>query len=207
MLALTVVRSASQGLTVCRSEEATSNGWPAISARAKSETRRWATSLEPDGVRKDVSPAPTAKPRTAKEAASASARRSSHARRRRGTTVAVGGGCLRRGCRRRQRRDAVGKRLRRGFTRRVVTDRVAQRREALILRGERRIVAHLALERERGHGVELAVESGVEPEKPLAHVPVGHGSDPQGLGEKARARASRDITVPTGASVASAISR
>ena len=39
MSALTVVRPASQGLTVWRSDEATSNGWPAISARAKSETR------------------------------------------------------------------------------------------------------------------------------------------------------------------------
>ena len=89
----------------------------------------------------------------------------------------------------------------------MATDRVAQRREAPILGGERRIVAQLALERERSHGVELAVEGGVELEQPVAHVPVGHGSALKVLASEARARASRDITVPTGASVASAISR
>ena len=162
-------------------------------------------------MRSDVSPAPTAKPRTAKEAAIASARLSSHARRRNGTTVAVGArGRLRRGNRRsgrRQRRDAVGKRLRGRFTRRMTADRVTQRCEAPVLGGERRIVAHLALERERGHGVELAVERGVEPEKPLVDVAVGHASALKVLASMARARASRDITVPTGVSVASAISR
>ena len=93
------------------------------------------------------------------------------------------------------------------FTRRVTTDRVAQRREAPVFGGDRRIVAHLALELERGHGVELAVQGGVEPEKPLVHVPVGHASALKVLASMARARASRDITVPTGVSVASAISR
>jgi hypothetical protein len=92
MVPLTVVRLASQGLTVCRSEEATSKGWPAISARAKSETRCCATSPEPGGARSYVSPAPTAKPRTTNEAAIASARLSSHARSRNGTIVAVGAG-------------------------------------------------------------------------------------------------------------------
>ncbi len=56
MVPLTVVRLASQGLTVCRSEEATSNGWPAISARAKSETKCCATSGEPSGVRSGRKP-------------------------------------------------------------------------------------------------------------------------------------------------------
>ena len=179
MLALTVVWPASQGLTVCRSEEATSNGWPAIAARAKSDTRYCATSPDRGGARSDMNPAPTAKPRTAKEAAIASARLSNHARRRSGTTVALGARRgLRRGRWRRQRSDAPGKRLRRGFTRRVAANRLTQRSEALIFRRERRIVAHRALEGERGHRVELAVERGVEPEKPLVRVPVGHGSVP-----------------------------
>ena len=83
---------------------------------------------------------------------------------------------LRRGRRRRQRRDALGKRLRRGFPRRMTADCVTQRRETPVLAGERRIIAHLALEGERGHRIELAVERSVEPEEPLVHVPVGHGS-------------------------------
>ena len=213
MVPLTVVRLASQGLTVCRSEEATSNGWPAISARAKSETRCWATSGEPAGVRSDVSPAPTAKPRTAKEAAIASARLSSHgAPPKRHDRRGRGCGRLRRGSRRsgrRQRRDAVGKRLRGRFTRRVTTDRVTQRCEAPVLGGEGGIVAQLALELERAHGVEFAVQGGVESQKPLVGVAVGHASASslKVLASMARARASRDITVPTGVSVASAISR
>ena len=80
----------------------------------------------------------------------------------------------------------------------MTADRVAQRCEAPVFGGERRIVAHLALELERGHGVELAVEGSVEPQKPLVRVPVGHGSALKVLASMARARASRDITVPTG---------
>ncbi len=89
----------------------------------------------------------------------------------------------------------------------MTTNRVAQRCEAPVFGGERRIVAHLALEPERGHGVELAVEGSVESQKPLVHVPVGHALALKVLASMARARASRDITVPTGVSVASAISR
>ena len=89
----------------------------------------------------------------------------------------------------------------------MTTNRVAQRRKAPVFGGQRRIVAHLALELERGHGVEFAVQGGVEPQKPLAHLPVGHASALKALASMARARASRDITVPTGVSVASAISR
>ena len=89
----------------------------------------------------------------------------------------------------------------------MTTDRVAQRREAPILGGERRIVAQLALELERAHGVEFAVQRSVESQKPLAGVAVGHASALKVLASMARPRASRDITVPTGVSVASAISR
>ena len=89
----------------------------------------------------------------------------------------------------------------------MTTDRVTQLCEAPILGGERRIVAHLALEFERAHGVEFAVQGSVEPEMPLVDVAVGHASALKVLASMARARASRDITVPTGVSVASAISR
>ena len=109
--------------------------------------------------------------------------------------------------RRSQRRNAVGERWRRRFARRMTTDRVAQRCEAPVFGGERRIVAHLALELERGYGVKFAVEGSIESQKPLVHVLVGHASALKVLASMARARASRDITVPTGVSVASAISR
>ena len=71
--------------------------------------------------------------------------------------------------------------------------------------GDGGIVAQLALERERAHGVELAVQGGVESEEPI--IALGHASALRVLASMARARASRDITVPTGVSVASAISR
>ena len=89
----------------------------------------------------------------------------------------------------------------------MTADCVTQRSETPVLAGERRIVAHRALEGERGHRIELAVERSVEPEEPLVRVPVGHGSALKVLASMARARASRDITVPIGVSVASAISR
>ena len=116
------------------------------------------------------------------------ARPSSHARAsKRNDRRDRGCGPLRRGSRRSgrgQRRDAVGKRLRGRFARRVTTDGVTQRSEAPILGGDRRIVAHLALEFERSHGVELAVQGGVESEQPFVDVAVGHASGPQGLGEQ-----------------------
>src|ERR1700722_1628219 len=90
-----------------------------------------------------------------------------------------GGGRLRRGSRwsgPRQRRDTIGEHLRGRFTWRVTTNGVAQRREAPILGGERRIVAHLTLELERAHGVQFAVKRRVKPEKTLVDVAVGHAS-------------------------------
>ncbi len=65
--------------------------------------------------------------------------------------------------RRRQRRDAVGERARRGFARSVAADRVPRRRDELVLRRKRRVGAHLALEFKPIGGVELAVESRIEP--------------------------------------------
>ena len=65
----------------------------------------------------------------------------------------------------------------------MTTDRVTQRCEAPIVGGERGIVAHLALEFERAHGVELAVQGGVESEQPLVDVAVSHGLRPQSLGK------------------------
>ncbi len=106
---------------------------------------------------------------------------------------------------RRKRRDAVGKRARRGLAHSMTADCVAQRGEPTVLGRKRGVFAQGAFEFERPHGVELAVESGVKPQEAL--VSIGHGSALKVLASKARARASRDMTVPIGASVASAISR
>ena len=89
----------------------------------------------------------------------------------------------------------------------MTTDRVTQVRQAPVFGGEGRIIAQLALELERAHGVEFAVQCGVESQKTLVGVAVGHASALKVLASMARARASLDITVPTGVSVASAISR
>ena len=185
---------------MCRSEEATSNGWPAISARAKSETRPAATLSEAPCILSVIRPAPTAKETAETEAASASARASNHTRRRKGVGAAGAG---RDG--RRKRRDSVGERARRGLAHSMTADCVAQRSEPTVLGRERGVFAQRAFEFERPHGVELAVESGVKPQEAL--VSIGHGSALKVLASKARARASRDMTVPIGASVASAISR
>ena len=74
-----------------------------------------------------------------------------------------------------------------------------------MFRRERRIVIERALELELLHGVELAVERSIE-----AHgssIGVSHGSAFRVLASRARPRDNRDITVPIGAPVASAISR
>ncbi len=102
-------------------------------------------------------------------------------------------------------RDPVGERLRRRLARRMAADRRAQRREPPIFRRQRRIVAHRAFEFERAHGVELAVERRIELEDAL-FIP-GHDWLLRVLASAARARASRDMTVPIGAPVASAMSR
>ena len=88
--------------------------------------------------------------------------------RKRDDRCGLGSVCLKRRSRRsgrRQRRDSFGKRLRGRFTRRVATDRVTQLGETPILGGESRVGAHLALERERAHGVEFAVERSVKSER------------------------------------------
>ena len=162
------------------------------------------------GVRSDVSPAPTAKPRTAKEAAIASARLSSQRgagteRRSRLEAPAQAGELLERT----RSAPRCGRQAPAGPPHAARDGGL--RREAprgAGIGGERRIVAHLALECERAHGVELAVKRGVEPEqRARRRRQSGHGSDLKVLASMARARASRDITVPTGVSVASAISR
>ena len=64
-----------------------------------------------------------------------------------------------------------------------------------------------ALEFERAHGVKFAVQRSIKSEKTFVDVAVGHASALKVLASMARARASRDIAVPTGVSVDSAISR
>ena len=177
MVPLTVVRSASQGLTVCRSEEATSNGWPAISARAKSETRCWATSREPGRAQRRQA-APAAKPR---------ARRGGHRERARCRAMPPperndrrgrGGGRLRRGsCRsgRGQRGDTVGKRLRgpsRDAWRRTAS---RERRGAGTLR-RARDPRPIPARTRASPGVKLPVEGRVKPQRSIVGLGVGHGS-------------------------------
>ena len=133
------------------------------------------------GARRDISPAPTAKPRTAKEAAIASARLSSHARRRNGTTVAVGvvaaGGGGAAGA------DAVSAAIRsaracgaasRGAWRRTASRSVVRRRYLAASAASSRISRSNSSE--PGARVELAVQRSVKFEKTLVDVAVGHAS-------------------------------
>ncbi len=82
----------------------------------------------------------------------------------------------------------------------------AHRLEAPVFRRERRVSGELALELERAHRVEFAVESSAQPEHAVVGI-VGHGSGSKVFASAPRARERRDITVPIGAPVASAMSR
>ena len=91
----------------------------------------------------------------------------------------------------------------RGTARRIASRSASSRRYSAASAG---IGAQVALEFERAHRVELAVEGGVEAENAVVGI-VGHGSAFRALASAPRARARRDITVPIGAPVASAMSR
>ena len=108
--------------------------------------------------------------------------------------------------RRRQRGDAVGERLRRALAGGRAAGGGAHRLEAPVFRRERRVSGELALELERAHRVEFAVESSAQPEHAVVGI-VGHGSGFRVFASAPRARERRDITVPIGAPVASAMSR
>ena len=104
-----------------------------------------------------------------------------------------------------ERRDAIRECRRCGLERGGAADRPAQGLEPTVLRRQRRIGRKLALEFERAHRIEFAVKGGVEPQGGFGFV--SHGSGFSILVSAARARARRDMTVPIGAPVASAMSR
>ena len=174
--ALTVARAASQGLTVCRSEDATSNGWPAISARAKSETRPAATPSEAPGILSVISPAPTAKETAETEAASASARASNRTRRRKGVAAWEPADGLPQAPRCGRRARAARPRAQHDGGLR----RAAQRADCTRPRARGRRAARVRVR--ATHGVELAVESGVKPQEALVSARSWLGS--QSFGEQ-----------------------
>ena len=93
----------------------------------------------------------------------------------------------------------------RGLDRRGAAQGVVQRLQPGEFGGERRIVGAGALEREHAGGVEFAVERRLKPQGCfLRRV---HLLSPNICASAARARARRDMTVPTGACVAAAMSR
>jgi len=103
--------------------------------------------------------------------------------------------------------DPAHERGRRGFARQPFADHAAQRLDALPLGGEARGGGKLPLELEPVRRVELAVDIGMNQQ---ARVLFGcaHGlSVPMLAISRPRARANRDITVPIGTLVTSAISR
>src|SRR5262249_54127885 len=98
---------------------------------------------------------------------------------------------------------------RRAFARELLRDDVSQRLHAVAFGRQRRIVGELALDLERVGRVELAVEVGVNEQARIrrCHAPPPGASVPIRSISRRRARASRDITVPMGTLVTSAISR
>ena len=104
-----------------------------------------------------------------------------------------------------KRGHAGAQKLGRGFDRRGAAQGVVQRLQPGEFGGERRIVGAGALEREHAGGVEFAVERRLKPQGCfLRRV---HLLSPNICASAARARARRDMTVPTGACVAAAMSR
>ncbi len=105
----------------------------------------------------------------------------------------------------RQRGDAAAELRARPLARHAFPDRAAQRHEARLLGGERGIGGQTLLEFQCMGGIELAVDIGVQPQAIVGRG--GHRSAPKVSIRRSRARASRDITVPMGTPVISAISR
>ena len=103
--------------------------------------------------------------------------------------------------------DARAQRRRRGLGRQLVPQGLAQRLDARALGRERRVGGDARLDRQRIGRIELAVDGRMH-QQPLAFVGcAGHFCTPIVSIRRRRARASRDITVPIGTPVTSAISR
>ena len=86
-------------------------------------------------------------------------------------------------------------------------DRSAQRLKPVIFGLEAWITGQQTLDFAHPRGVKLAVKRRVQHQGPIFKAATGHGAFLSFSIISARARARRDITVPTGAPVASAISR
>src|SRR5215472_15928145 len=179
------MRPLNQGLTVCWSEEPTSTGWVAISARTWLATTMSASGGPGDSANQ-VAPLPM-NAATATEAASARRRR----------PQADGGF------------DPARETGRRAFARQLLGDDAPQRLHPLAFDRQRRIVGELALDLQRVGRVELAVHIGVDEQARIrrCHVAPPGLSVPMRSISRRRARASRDITVPMGTLVTSEISR
>ncbi len=89
-------------------------------------------------------------------------------------------------------------------TRRARADRITQGDEPGVFGGKLGVRREARLESDRARGVEFAIERGVN--KGVASQ-VAHRPPPRLANSSARPRARRDITVPTGAPIAAAISR
>ena len=114
----------------------------------------------------------------------------------------------RRGRRTRQRGDAAAQLRARLLARHARGDRPAQCDETGMGGGKRGVGGEALLELQRMGGIELAVHIGVEQQAVVSHVSLlPNVSAPNVSIKRSRARASRDITVPIGTPVTSAISR
>ena len=103
--------------------------------------------------------------------------------------------------------NSAQQRWRHRFARQALADHAAQRLDAVPLGSQFGLGRKSPLQLERVRGVELAVDIGVN-EQARVFVCCGHGlSVPMLAISRRRARASRDITVPIGTLVTSAISR
>ena len=117
----------------------------------------------------------------------------------------------RRRARAHRRFDPAREPRRRRFARQPLGDRAPQRLDPFAFRRQRRIVRKLPLEFERVGRIELAVDIGVYEQARIGgrscHDPAFSSSSASRCISRRRARASRDITVPIGTLVTSAISR
>ena len=108
--------------------------------------------------------------------------------------------------------DPAREARRRCFAWKLLLNDAAQRLDPLALGGHRRLGGKAPLDLERMGGVELAVEIGVDEQGRVVLRRSRHdrsfgSSVPMRAISRRRARASRDITVPIGTLVTSAISR
>ena len=111
---------------------------------------------------------------------------------------------LARRVRRCERADAVAQPRRRALGLDFFAHRAAQRDDGRIALGELGLIGEPRLQRERARRIELAVGERIDEQRVLV---VAHDFCSKAARSSARARASRDITVPMGAPVASPISR